>query len=146
MTETIVRVGQATVQARVVTAVVASLRVSGGPPGAAGSAPLAMSIRGVQAVGVGVIPFPWPHDARVLGIRAAIASPPLGSSLIYDVKKNGISIFTGLPLFIAAGASLSASIVPTVFNILAGDIYTVDTVQVGSTFAGANATIVLDVA
>lgn len=105
-----------------------------------------MSIRGVQAVGVGVIPFPWPHDARVLGIRAAIASPPLGSSLIYDVKKNGISIFTGLPLFIAAGASLSASIVPTVFNILAGDIYTVDTVQVGSTFAGANATIVLDVA
>lgn len=145
MSETIVRVGTATVQAQVVTAVVASLRVSGGVPGPPGSAPLAMSIRGILAVGVGVIPLPMPVTRRIVNVRAAVGTAPTGSSIIFDVKANGISIFTGQPLAIAAGQTLSPVIVPTDDTILAGDVLTVDVVQIGSAFAGANATIVLDV-
>lgn len=143
MSETIVRVGQATVQARVVTAVAASLRVSGGPPGPAGSAPLAMGLRGTLVVGVGAIPLPMPTTRRVLSARAAVGTAPTGSGLIFDVKRNGVTL--GIPLTVAAGQTLGPEILPTNVVILAGDVLTVDVVQVGSGFAGANATIVFDV-
>lgn len=81
-------------------------------------------------------------------VRASVGTAPAGSSIIVDVNKNDTTIFTtqaNRPS-IAAAANTSGSVtnmdVTTVAN---GEYFTVDIDQVGSTTAGSDLTVQVEV-
>lgn len=80
----------------------------------------------------------------ISAVRASVGTAPTGTSLIVDVKKNGITIFTtqaNRPT-IAIGANTSGKVTNMDITSLAdGDYLTVDVAQVGSTVAGADLTV-----
>jgi hypothetical protein len=102
------------------------------------------SLSGALTVGTGVGRFRFPFAATIIGVTAAINTAPTGASAIFDVKKNGTTIFsttTNRPT-IAAGANATTSEpAPDVTAIAAGDYLTVDRSQIGSTVAGSDATL-----
>jgi hypothetical protein len=116
-----------------------------GPQGPDGPSLIAMTIRGVLTVGVGIVPLPVPHSGIITSVVAAVAVAPTGASLIFDVKKNGTSIFNLTFPTILAGQKVSAVVVPAFPNVLAGDTLTVDITQIGSAVAGSYATLQLEV-
>lgn len=70
---------------------------------------------------------------------------PTGSSLIFDVNKNGTTIFTtqgNRPTIASSGNSSSAAI-PDVTTLTTGDYLTVDIDQIGATVPGANLTVIV---
>jgi hypothetical protein len=108
---------------------------------------LPMSIGGVLVVGAGVIPFIATRALTLVRVRAACGTAPTGASLKFDVNKNGTTMFTtqaNRPEIAISGTSSSAA-TPDVTAIAAGDLITVDVDQVGSTIAGSNAVVVLEV-
>lgn len=120
-----------------------------GVKGDTGSTLIPMSIKGTLVVGIGVIPLPMPTDGEISSIMVAVSPffPPSGASIIFDVLKNGVSIFTSGPRpTILAGQTVSAPVVPDDVTFSAGDVYTVDVVQVGSIQPGSHATLIMDVA
>lgn len=103
------------------------------------------SLSGTLTTGVGTARFPMPYAAQILGVRAAVGTAPTGAAAIFDVNKNGTTIFTtqGNRPQVAAAANQGAEAVPDVSTLAAGDYLTVDRDQVGSTVAGADATLVI---
>lgn len=76
-------------------------------------------------------------------VRAAVNTAPTGAAVIVDVLKNGVTLYTagvGRPT-IAAGTKTATGNTPAVTTFVAGDYFTVDVVQVGSTIAGADLTV-----
>jgi len=64
---------------------------------------------------------------------------PTGANLNVDVKKNGTTIFTGTPLYIAATATDSSAVTSFATSALAiGDKLSWVVTQVGSTVIGGN--------
>lgn len=124
-----------------------------GPPGPTGATgPMGNSMipyqrSGSLTVDVGVSKFRFPLAATILGISATVNTAPTGASIIFDVNKNGTTIFTNQANrpTIAASALNTASEVTNmdVTSIAAGDYITVDVDQVGSTIAGADATVLV---
>lgn len=91
--------------------------------------------------------FRWYNDVgRVLSIssvRVALGTAPTGASAIFDVLKNGTSIFTttaNRPT-IADGANTALSGTPDVTTVAAGDYLTVSITQIGSSNPGADLTL-----
>lgn len=107
---------------------------------------LAFSQAGVVTNSVGAARI-YNDSGRVLtirGVRASVGSAPTGSSLVVDVKKNGVTIFTNIANrpTIPAGTNTSGKVTavdtPT-FNI--GDYFTSDVVQIGATLPGSDLTV-----
>lgn len=95
-----------------------------------------------QTVGTGTrgwrVPEGW-GSVEILGVSGDAAGAPVGSSAIYDVNKNGTTIYTtqgNRPTF-AAGAIFAAETTPDAAArvLVAGDRITVDRDQVGTTTA-----------
>lgn len=91
--------------------------------------------------------FRWYNDTgRTLTIsvvRASLGTAPAGSSAIFDVLKNGSTIFTttaNRPT-IAAAANTAVSGTPDVTAVANGEYLTVNISQVGSTTPGADLTL-----
>lgn len=105
------------------------------------------SIPGTLVVGTGVARLYFPRACTIINVLASAGTAPTGASLIIDVNKNGTTIFTtqGNRPTIAAGTNSDTSSVPDVTSIAAGDYLTVDIDQIGSTVAGANAVISIEV-
>lgn len=147
MTDVLIEASQVEIQALQATPIVATLEVTagiGGPQGPEGSVPLALTIRGVLGTGVGLVPFPLPFSKTVVHTYVAVADAPVGADLIFDVMKNGVSIYPTAPKpTILAGQRVSAAAIPDVTALAAGDVLTVDVVQVGSTQPGSYATVVI---
>lgn len=100
------------------------------------------SFPGVLTVSTGVAKFRVPADATVLGASAALGTAPTGSSVVVDILKNGVSLFTtpaNRPT-IASGATISTLLVPERTLVRAGDLLSVDVKQVGSSVAGSDLT------
>jgi hypothetical protein len=77
------------------------------------------------------------------GAWAAAGTAPTGASLIVDVNKNGVTIFTtqaNRPT-ITAGSNGGTLATPDVTTLADGDYLTVDIDQVGSSIAGADVTV-----
>lgn len=146
MTDLIVEVVQAVALELSVQPVVLELNVVagiGGPQGAPGVTSIPMTIRGVLASSIGIIPLPIAENKTIVEVLAAVATAPTGADIVFDVKVNGSSIFTVLFPTIVAGTKVSVPIPPAFASLVAGDVVTVDILQVGSVIAGAYATVVL---
>lgn len=115
-----------------------------------GKAPyvLVHTIPGTLVAGVGVVAIPIWRTIDILNIRVRINTAPTGASAIFDVNKNGTTIFTtqGNRPTVAISANEDLTSAPDVVTATAtaGDYLTVDVDQIGSTVAGANATIVIE--
>lgn len=99
-------------------------------------------------VGTGIVQFVAMRACTITGVRATVAvgKAPTGASVIFDVNKNGTTIFTtqGNRPTIAISATVSAALaVPNVVSLAAGDVLTVDVDQIGSTLAGSLATLTI---
>lgn len=94
---------------------------------------------------------PWiaERDISVAeSVSGTISVPPDGAPVLIDVKKNGVSIFAaGTYLTIPPGETATVretNFATTPLVIEKDDKVTVDVVQVGSDFAGCNATVHLN--
>jgi hypothetical protein len=106
---------------------------------------LPLSRPGTLAVGAGVARFPLPYPATIVSVQTAVGTAPTGASLIVDVNKNGTTIFStqGNRPTIAAAGFLSGTATPNTTAMTAGDYFTIDVDQVGSTIAGADLTVII---
>lgn len=84
----------------------------------------------------------------ISGVRASAGTAPAGASIIIDVHKNSTTIFTtqaNRPT-IAAAANTSGNVTNMdVTAVAAGEYLTIDIDQVGSTTAGADLTVQIEV-
>lgn len=99
------------------------------------------------AVGQGSFRFVAPRAGTLVGVTAAVGDPAIGDDVIVDVNKNGVTVFTtqaNRPT-VGDGANNGAAATPDVTAIAAGDWFTVDVDQVGSTFGGADLTVTLHI-
>jgi hypothetical protein len=98
-------------------------------------------------VGVGIAQFVVIRPGTLYGFRptAAVGKAPTGADLIFDVNKNGSTIFTtqaNRPKVLAA-TTVGALAIPDIVAVAAGDVITIDVDQIGSTLAGSLATITM---
>lgn len=106
---------------------------------------LAFSHAGNLETGTGVFRIPMDYAGTIVSARAMVNTAPTGSSAIFDINLNGTTIFStqaNRPT-IAAAATDSGSDTPNTTSFSAGDYFTVDIDQIGSTVAGANAVVSL---
>ena len=100
---------------------------------------------GQVTVTTGVSRYMFPYISTILGVSAMINTPPIGSDIILDVKKNGTTIFTtqaNRPRIIAGANSTAAEVTNmNITSVAAGDYVTIDINQVGSTTPGADLTV-----
>ncbi len=83
-------------------------------------------------------------DIEVVGAWAAVGTAPTGANAIFDVNRNGTTIFTtqgNRPTITAGTRGGDMSATPNVTTVADGQYLSVDIDQVGSTIAGADATV-----
>lgn len=76
----------------------------------------------------------------IKGVRFKVGTAPTDASLIIDIHKNGTTIFTtqaNRPT-IAATETASTTTLPDVTSVAAGDLFTLEIDQIGSSVAGSN--------
>jgi hypothetical protein len=90
-----------------------------------------------------------PLAGDILEVVATVGTQPTGSSLIFDIQKNGATIYTttaNRPT-IAPSTSTStwanASGDPDVRSFATGDVLSLTVTQIGSTVAGSDADVVV---
>lgn len=104
-------------------------------------------VPGDASVGQNKVGFVCPCAMTIVKCIAKVTTAPTGASLIADVHKNGTTIFTtqaNRPTIAAAGTSVTTA-APDVVTLEEGDFVTLDIDQIGSTIAGANLAIVVEV-
>lgn len=101
------------------------------------------SIAGTLTVGAGTARWYFNRTVTITNVAASVGTAPTGASAIFDVNKNGTTIFStqGNRPTIAASAFTDLTSTPDVVTFASGDYMTVDVDQIGSTIAGANAVI-----
>jgi hypothetical protein len=105
----------------------------------------AFSSSGPVAVKVGGGRYYIEEAVSIVKVRSSVGTAPTGTTLLVDVNKNGSTIFTtqaNRPA-IAIGAN-TATGTPQVTALAVGDYLTVDVDQVGSTLAGADLTVQIE--
>lgn len=114
-----------------------------GPSGANGIMAQLFTVPRTLTTGSGAGRFYAPRTMTISNISVYVATAPTGAAVIVDVNKNGTTIFTtqaNRPT-VAAGQNTSLVNSPDVDALVQGDYLSVDIDQIGSTFAGADATI-----
>ena len=84
----------------------------------------------------------------IVGIRASVGTAPAGTSILVDINVNGTTIFTtqaNRPAIAAAANSSGKVTNMDVTTITNGQYVTIDVDQVGSTTAGSDLTVQLEV-
>jgi hypothetical protein len=109
-----------------------------------------VSIQGTLAVGTNVVPrIVLPRACKILKVSAYCETAPTGASILIDINKNGTaSIFSGvtrITIAAAANADHVESFHATNKILAADDTLTIDLDQVGSTVAGADISITIEV-
>lgn len=82
------------------------------------------------------------EKSQIIGIALTADLPSVGSPIVVDFKKNGVSIYTTTqrPTLPEGNKSILAFL-PNDTNLNPGDLITVDIANVGTTIAGADLTI-----
>jgi hypothetical protein len=100
---------------------------------------------GQVTVTTGVSRYLFPYAATILGVSATINTPPVGSDIILDVKKNGTTIFTtsaNKPRILATAYSTAAEVTNMdITSVAVGDYVTIDINQIGSITPGSDLTV-----
>lgn len=91
-------------------------------------------------------PFTW-LTGRIIGAYAYVRTAPVGASILIDINKNGTTIWTTQAnrLTVVAGKNAGVQVTFDVTALSQDDRLDLDVDQVGSSTAGANATILLNV-
>lgn len=103
------------------------------------------SMSGALSVAAGGLGFRAPIALELQHVRMSVSTAPTGASILVDVNKNGVSMFTtqaNRPAIAAGAYTETATTAPDIVSIAAGDRITVDIDQVGSTVAGSNLVVV----
>lgn len=83
-----------------------------------------------------------PHSGDITSVLLGVGTAPTGASLICDVQKNGVTMFStpaNRPtIAISAFSTPTRSVAPDVASFVAGDVITLVPTQVGSTVAGSD--------
>ena len=98
-----------------------------------------------NSVAAGKAIFRVPFACKIKAISIAVDIAPTGSSVIFDIHKNGTTLFTtqaNRPTVAAAAVSASVAL-PDVTTLAAGDVLTIDCDQVGSSVASTGFTIAI---
>jgi hypothetical protein len=99
---------------------------------------------GPLAVTAGMIRLRPNQPGTILGVRCSAGTAPAGSSIIVDVKKNNSTIFPASPKpNVPAGSNDGSLATPDVTSFSAGDIFTCDITQVGSSNPGSDLVVTL---
>lgn len=101
---------------------------------------IAFYIDGILAVETQAMSFVSPLAITVSEVRLSVDVAPVGSDLIVDIHKNGVTMFTtqaNRPT-ITAGNTSATSAAPDITSIDVGDLITIEIDQVGSSVAGSN--------
>jgi hypothetical protein len=107
-----------------------------------------VSIQGTLSTGSDVVPpIIFPRACTIKKVSARVGTDPTGAALQIDLNKNGSnSIFSAAFQIAAAGSSNSTTSFNASYEDLAADDYlTLDIDQVGSTVAGADLSITIEV-
>jgi len=85
--------------------------------------------------------------ATIIDVRGYTFTAPVGAAAIYDIHKNGTTLFTtqGARPTTADGANATSTTLPDVVALAAGDRLTLDVDQIGSGTAGSNGIIAVTV-
>lgn len=116
------------------------------PGGSSGNGVMPYTIPDMLMVETGHARFEIPYDHTLLSVYVQIDTAPTGASAIFDVHRNGTTIFTtqaNRPT-VAAGTNNATSGAIDLPDGVVGDYYTVDVDQVGSTNPGAWAIVHLE--
>jgi len=86
-----------------------------------------------------------PMAATIVDVTATCDTAPTGADAVFDVHKNGTTIFTTQANRpgVAAGSQDGAAATPDVTALAAGDVLTVDIDQIGSSTTGTDATVTI---
>jgi hypothetical protein len=101
----------------------------------------------VNSAAANKLRFRVPFACQIRAVTVAVDATSAGSSQIFDINKNGTTLFTtqaNRPTVAAAAVSASVPL-PDVTTLAAGDVITVDCDQVGSGTAGTGFTIAISV-
>ena len=101
------------------------------------------TLPGTLTTGSKAIRYYFESARTVANVVASVSTAPTGNSIIFDVNKNGSTMFStqaNRPTIAASGFT-DLSSVPNTTSFSSGDYITIDVDQVGSTVAGANAVI-----
>ena len=109
---------------------------------------ISFTIPGTLTVGGGTMRWYLDGNFTISTVIASVSTAPTGASLIFDVNKNGTTIFStqGNRPTIAASAFTDLASTPDVTSLASGDYLTVDVDQIGSSVAGADAVVRIRVA
>lgn len=113
-----------------------------GPTGATGSPGLTpvFSRQDVLTPYTGTARFYFDATRTVATIRASVGTAPVGAGVVVTVYKNGTSFGT---VTIPAGGNTAVTTVNA--SVFSGDYVTVSIVSVGSTTAGSDLTVILNI-
>lgn len=82
-----------------------------------------------------------PFGCEIVNVTAVVGTAPTGATLIVDVEKDGVTIFTtqaNRPVVPIAGTESPVSARPDVTQVAAGEVLALQVDQIGSTVAGAD--------
>lgn len=102
--------------------------------------PLAWSRGGTQFVSTGGHRYYVDHPGTDMGLRATLSSPPVGADLVVALRQNGAVIQLAT---IPEGQITSGYLTLVPGTVSAGDYFSVDVTQVGSTVPGDDLTVTL---
>lgn len=104
------------------------------------------TIPGTLLVQTGVRAFVPNRSIVITNISVTLGVAPTGASAIFDVNKNGTTIFStqGNRPTVTASNTQDLTSTPDVTTAAAGDKITVDVDQIGSTIPGGEATVQIE--
>ena len=94
---------------------------------------------------IGSARFQLPFNATILGVSATVSTAPSGTSIILDLNRNGITLFSnqGNRPQILSGQNSSQEVDPDVVDMNRGDYLTLDIDQVGNVIPGSDLTAIV---
>lgn len=99
---------------------------------------------GTQALAVSKGPqITMPFGLTLSGITLSAKGAPTGAALIYDINRDGTTIFSTRPQINASSTIGGGNAVFSTTSLPVNSVITIDIDQVGSTFAGSGVTIML---
>lgn len=119
-----------------------SLVFASGPAGPTGLIPV-FSRQGTLGAAVGTQRIYAERNGTVSVVRAALGTPSTGAPVVVDVNKNGVTILSA-PISVPAGQYTATGTIVT-SAVTTGDYFTVDIDSVGTTVAGANLTVTINI-
>jgi hypothetical protein len=85
-----------------------------------------------------------PFSGEIVNVTAVVGTAPTGATLIFDLLKEGVTVFTtaaNRPTIAIAGTESPVSARPDIVSFASGDTFSLSVAQIGSTVAGSDADV-----